>query len=213
MKTNTISDAEIGRILLKYGVSASCEICETIRLYVSVLLFWNKKMSLTSITDVREIIKFHFGESMFAVSAACTKKGRLADVGTGAGFPGVPLRMISPGLEVTLIESSAKKVAFLSEICRQLDLNIEIFKGRSEDFPKSAPVFDFVTSRAVGPLKNLVAWSEKHLHEGGRAIFWGTAAQDLKRMFVGPSWNWSPPIKIPDSKERVLLSGFYLGNS
>jgi len=211
MKNDSISDAEIGLILLRYGVSVTCELCEAIRLYVSVLLFWNKKISLTSITDVREIIKFHFGESMFAKSAAHIKKGRLADVGSGAGFPGVPLRMISPDLEVTLIESNAKKAAFLSEIVRQLDINIEVFKGRSKDFPGSAPAFKFVTSRAVGHLENLVAWSQKHLSEGGTAVFWATAGQDLHQLNILTSWNWLLPIKIPESNERILLSGSYVG--
>ena len=213
MAHEAITDAEIGRILIRYGVSATCELCDAIRLYVSVLLFWNKRMSLTSITDMREIIKFHFGESMFAATAGCIKKGRLADVGSGAGFPGVPLRMISPGLEVTLIEANTKKAAFLSDIVRKLNLNIDVFKGRTEEFPESAPHFDFVTSRAVGHLGILIAWSERHFGARGSAIFWATAGQEFTQINRRPSWMWSDPIKIPDSNERVLFSGCYRRDS
>jgi 16S rRNA (guanine527-N7)-methyltransferase len=211
MSIQQISDNEIAGILIRYGVSITSELCNAIRLYVSVLLFWNQKMSLTTVTDVRKIVRFHFGESMFAASAAGIAKGRLADVGSGAGFPGIPLRMISPNLEVTLIESGAKKVAFLSEIARQLGLNIEVFKGRSESYPVNASDFYFVTSRAVGHLDSLVSWSEKHLCAGGRAIFWGTVGQDFNHLSNGSAWSWSPPVKIPDTETRVLLSGTYLG--
>jgi 16S rRNA (guanine527-N7)-methyltransferase len=174
-----------------------------------VLFFWNKKMSLTSITDVSEIVRFHFGESMFGASAMKIANGRLADVGSGAGFPGIPIRMICPDLRVTLIESSTKKAAFLCEVIRQLDLGIEVFKGRSENLPVSESGFDFVTSRAVGHMDRLVEWSERHLSEGGRVIFWSTEEEDRRRNHRGSDWKWAPPIKIPDSIERVLLTGSY----
>jgi len=211
MGIQKISDNEIAIIMLRYGLSITSELCNAIRLYVSVLLFWNQKMSLTTVTDVRQIVSFHFGESMFAASAAGIEKGRLADVGSGAGFPGIPLRLISPGLEVTLIESSAKKDAFLSEIVRQLGLNIEVFKGRSESYSSAESGLDFVTSRAVGHLDSLVSWSEKHIRAGGRAIYWGTAGQEFGQLSRESAWRSSPPIRIPDSETRVILSGTYLG--
>ena len=140
----------------------------------------------------REIVKFHFGESMFAATAAVNRKRSARRRWIRSGISGVPLRMISPGLEVTLIESNAKKAAFLSEIVRKLDLNIEVFKGRTEEFPESDPHFDFVTSRAVGHLGILIAWSERHFGARGSAIFWATAEPGISTQINRrPSWIWS----------------------
>ena len=96
------------------------ELCERIRTYISLLLRWNQSISLTTVTNSDEILRFHFGESLFAASAFSLENGRLADVGSGAGFPGLPLAMLLPDLNVTLIESNAKKFTFLSEVVREL---------------------------------------------------------------------------------------------
>jgi 16S rRNA (guanine527-N7)-methyltransferase len=202
-----IPNSQMKSILLSYGVTATCELCEAIRTYISVLLLWNRKMSLTAVTDVAEIVRFHFGESMLAVSAIGIVNGRLADVGTGAGFPGVPIRMICPKLDVVLIESSTKKAAFLAEVSRQLQLDVEIFRGRSEEMPAATEKFDFVASRAVGGLEKLLPWAESHLQPGGSVIFWTTAASGVQRIGAGSAFSWGHPKKIPNSSERVLLSG------
>ena len=90
-----------------------------------------RRFSLTTVTDPLEIIRFHFGESLFAAKSLPITKGRLADVGSGAGFPGLPIRMISPNVDLLLIEPNLKKVAFLAEVIRSLDLNrTEVFRGR-----------------------------------------------------------------------------------
>src|SRR5207244_13631657 len=95
---------------------------EGIRKYMDLLLLWNHKVSLTSIVDPGEILARHFGESMFAAAKFSILKGRLADVGSGAGFPGLALKIIRPELHVTLIEANAKKSAFLAEVVRDLGL-------------------------------------------------------------------------------------------
>ena len=92
-------------------------------------------MSLTTVTNPNEILKFHFGESLFAAPAAQISDGRLADVGSGAGFPGLAIRILVEPLEVMLIESNTKKAAFLSEVSRELCLkDVEVFRGRMENF-------------------------------------------------------------------------------
>src|ERR1700683_5543907 len=104
-----ISNSFIGDTLRPYGLALEPGIADKIRAYISLLLKWNKKLSLTTVENPEEILKFHFGESIFAASAANFSQSRLADVGSGAGFPGLPLALIVPSQEVTLIESNTKK--------------------------------------------------------------------------------------------------------
>ena len=104
-----------------------------VREYVSLLLMWNQSISLTTVTDPDEIISRHFGESMFAAKLISVENCRLADVGTGAGFPGLPLKILSPTLDLVLIESNKKKYAFLSEVVRSLGLkSVEVLPERFE---------------------------------------------------------------------------------
>jgi 16S rRNA (guanine527-N7)-methyltransferase len=114
--------------------------CLAIQKYISVLLRWNKKIALTAITDPLDIVRFHFGESMFGAPAVPIRKGRLADVGTGAGFPGLPLKLLVPSLDLVLIESNAKKASFLSECIRELNLTgVDVYRGRVEEIEPKDP--------------------------------------------------------------------------
>ena len=113
---------EIARILKPFYRGLTKEQATAIRRYVDKLLFWNQSVSLTSIEDPAEIVARHFGESLFAASVASFESGRLADVGSGAGFPGLPLKILYPMLEVTLLEPNKKKCAFLSEVCQILSV-------------------------------------------------------------------------------------------
>ena len=125
----------IRELIIPYGVTLDDHVAEQIRAYLSLLLMWNKKISLTALDDPTEIIKLHFGESIAAINLGPIT-GRLADVGTGAGFPGLPLKLISPSIDLVLIEPNQKKCTFLHEVLRTLNLsNVEIFRGRFEDFP------------------------------------------------------------------------------
>src|SRR5580698_7682124 len=116
-----LSNDAIIRDLKAYGITASTRLCEQIRVYIDLLLRWNKKTSLTTVTQPEDIARFHFGESLLAVPSVPIRHGRLADVGSGAGFPAVPIRMFSKDLSVILIESNVKKATFLMEIARALE--------------------------------------------------------------------------------------------
>jgi len=118
----SLTSAQITDALKPYGIAPSIDLIKGVRTYSELLLKWNRIISLTSVTDVEQILRFHFGESLFALSMLPVEKSRLADVGSGAGFPGIPLAMASPSLTVTLIESNAKKYAFLNEVIRELKL-------------------------------------------------------------------------------------------
>jgi len=201
------SDSQIQKVLSRYGFSAGTAVCEGIRSYTALLVRWNQKISLTTVTDPDRILAFHFGESLFAVENVPIKFGRLADVGSGGGFPGIPLAMASPELEVTLVESNAKKSAFLSEVVRTLKLaRVAVVKSRMEDLPPNSNGFDFVTARAVGHHEDLLSWSRKALIRDGKLVLW-ISAPDATKISSDPTWSWRHPIPIPGSRDRVLLIG------
>jgi len=104
----------IQRALGEFQLSATDEQVLQIQQYIKILLTWNEKVNLTAIRDPLEILYRHFCESMYAAEAIPLKSGRLADVGSGGGFPGLPLKIIRPDLQVFLVESNIKKVTFLA---------------------------------------------------------------------------------------------------
>jgi 16S rRNA (guanine527-N7)-methyltransferase len=202
-----ITDKAITLILREYGVLATPALCLAIQKYISVLLRWNKKIALTTITDPPDIVRFHFGESMFAASAVPIKEGRLADVGTGAGFPGLPLKLVLPSLDLVLIESNAKKASFLSECIRELNLTgVQVYRGRFEDIRAEENRFDFVTARALGGYSDLGAWSQRQLTPGGSLVLW-LGERDAMEIRKSSILKWRAPVPITGSDRRVLLIG------
>ena len=202
-----LSSAQIESAIRPYHVPIGPGMADKIRAYVSLLLKWNRTISLTTVTDPTEILKFHFGESLFSISELKFGGSRLADVGSGAGFPGFPLAMAVPALDVVLIESNARKCAFLSEVKRDLQLsNVTVFRGRMEDFPAAPPKFDFITARAIGHHDELLAWARKHLSADGKIVLW-IGDEDVREISLVPHWNWEKSILIPGSERRYLLAG------
>lgn len=202
-----ITIPEIRAELRPYDVDASTELCEAILRYVALLLKWNKRISLTTITDPAEVVRLHFGESLFASSAVPIRSGRLADVGSGAGFPGLALRVANPDLSVTLIESNAKKATFLSEAVRDLALDhVDVARARMDDLVSADTGFDFVTARALGQYDELLAWAKRRLSGRGRVILW-LGEEDCATISGNSEWKWRDPIHIPVSRRRFLLVG------
>ena len=189
------------------GVPVSNDATRKIQAYVELLTAWNKSISLTAIDDKAEIVARHFGESIFAASAVPIRSGRLADVGTGAGFPGFPLKIVSPELSVVLLEPNLKKCAFLNEAKRELWLeDVEICRSRYEDYRSSGSSFDFVCSRALGNYRRLLRWARTVLAPGGRVVLW-LGEEDSILIGRTPGWSWDLPIRIPESNRRVLQVG------
>jgi 16S rRNA (guanine527-N7)-methyltransferase len=202
-----ISSEQISELLEPYGFNTKKGFSDGVRTYISLLLRWNERVSLTTVTDPVEIIKFHFGESLFAINTVPILDCRLADVGSGAGFPGLPLAMSNPAIHVTLIESDTKKATFLSEAVRELALsNVTVFRGRMDDLPIGPFGFEFITARALGQHKDLLKWSSERLSEVGKIILW-LGESDAISLSNYPAWQWDPPIHIPGSKRRFLLAG------
>src|SRR6266699_6583730 len=130
----SLTDDQVLSTLTPFGIRLSTDQIAKIQEYIQLLLKWNQSVSLTSIVDPVEILARHFGESMFASCLIPVGNCRLADLGSGAGFPGLPLKIACPNLHVILIESNKKKCAFLSEIVRSLELkDVEILPIRFDE--------------------------------------------------------------------------------
>ncbi|MBM7615584.1 16S rRNA (guanine(527)-N(7))-methyltransferase RsmG [Alkaliphilus hydrothermalis] len=133
---------------------------EQLLTYKDVLLEWNQKMNLTAIQDEKDVIIKHFLDSITCLKVKEFKnEGKLIDVGTGAGFPGIPLKVFNPNIQLTLLDSLNKRLNFLKEVCNQLDLDgVQFSHGRAEDYGQDAKYreqFDFVVARAVASLNVL----------------------------------------------------------
>ena len=125
--------------------------------YADLLVEKNKVMNLTAITEPADIATLHFLDSVAMLTLADLKGKKMADVGTGAGFPGMPLKIVEPSLQLTLLDSLNKRIDFLKEVCADLGLNdVECVHGRAEEFAANhREGYDIVTSRAVANLQML----------------------------------------------------------
>jgi 16S rRNA (guanine527-N7)-methyltransferase len=189
-----------------YGELSDIQL-DQIQKYISLLLLWNQKISLTSIENPQELVSRHFGESLFG--ARCIKRGacRLADVGSGAGFPGLALKIALPELQVFLIEQDTRKATFLNEVIRALNLDgAKVLRSQYEALAPEIANFDVIVSRAVGDHKSLLKWAAPRLSDAGEALLW-IGAEDAARLSALPTWQWHLPHAIPGSRNRVLLSG------
>jgi 16S rRNA (guanine527-N7)-methyltransferase len=190
--------------------AATDALFRNISTYIDILLHWNSRINLTAIRDPEEIVTRHFGESLFAARhllPAATSRIRVADVGSGAGFPGLPLKLWDPEISLTLIESNHKKATFLREVSRALTLtDINIFNARAEDLPKDQR-FDIVTLRAVERFDEVFPVSSKLVAiQGSIGLLIGGAQVDRAKS-LGPEFDWQAPLPVPQSRSRVLLLG------
>jgi 16S rRNA (guanine527-N7)-methyltransferase len=207
MTVKHLPNDTILRALQPYGITASPRLCDQIRTYIELLLRWNQKTSLTTVIEIEEILRFHFGESLLAVAAIPIRHGRLADVGSGAGFPAVPIRMVSEQLSIILIESNQKKATFLAELARELQLkNVDVRRTRMGELNFSSDQVDFVTARALGIDDEFLKWSRNALNPAGSVVLW-LGEEDETRISKDLSWKWRNPIRIPSSDRRVILHG------
>lgn len=204
----SLRDEQIQAALSTFGISTDQMQIGRIREYTSLLLRWNKSLSLTTVTDPVEIVRRHFGESMFAAKLLPVEKCRLADVGTGAGFPGLALKIACPGMHLMLVESNKKKCAFLSEVVRTLKLTgVEVRSERFEQIRPETLGADIITARALGEFKLLLRWSGEALMSRGHIMLW-VGAEDASRIAAEDcAWLWQPAVKIPDSQRRFILVG------
>lgn len=161
---------ELESILCKGGSQAGVKITKTelhaFSIYLKELMIWNRSINLTGIRDEKGIIVRHFLDSLF-INSLVSESEAILDMGTGAGFPGIPLKIVRPLLKLTLMEASAKKAGFLKHIKRMLGLtDLNIIKGRAECFIGKMQ-FEKIVSRAAGPLREIITIGGGLLKDGG----------------------------------------------
>jgi len=164
-------------------------------------------MNLTAIRAPLEILYRHFCESMFGSTLLPVENCRLADVGSGGGFPGLPLKILRPDLDLVLIESNVKKATFLVEVIRELGLTgARVLVSRFEELGEEVAPLDFVCSRALGAFSPFLEWARSPHVAARHALLW-LGARDLEEVRALPGWAWEPPTRMPHSLQRVLLRG------
>jgi len=202
-----LSPETIRRALAEFQLSVDDLQVQQIQQYIKILLAWNEKVNLTAIRDPLEILHRHFCESMFAAAAGPVENGRLADVGSGGGFPGLPLKIIRPALQVFLIESNIKKATFLTEVIRELGLtDTRVLVSRYEELGEEVAPLDFVCSRALGDFQAFLEWAAEPRVAAQQVILW-IGARDLDEIRRIATWEWREPIPVPNSLRRLLLVG------
>ena len=185
-----VSEETVRRALGEFQIPIDAGQVVLIQQYIGILLRWNEKLNLTAIRDPLEILYRHFCESMFAAGAIPVDKGRLADIGSGPGFPGIPLKIARPELEVCLVESNIKKGTFLAEVVRELQLtNTRVLISRYEELGEEVSPLDYVCSRALGEFRPFLEWSGSEKVQAREVILW-IGGRDLEEVRKIKDWEW-----------------------
>ncbi len=201
------SVAVIRRALDEFKIPPYDDQILQIQQYIRILLAWNDKVNLTAIRDPLEILHRHFCESMFAGISVPIEHGRLADVGSGGGFPGLPLKILRPGLQVFLIESNLKKATFLAEVIRELGLkHAQVLVRRYDELGEEIAPLDYVCARALGEFPTFLEWTHSERLAANEVILW-VGERDLGEIQNITAWEWKEPIPVPNSLRRLLLVG------
>jgi 16S rRNA (guanine527-N7)-methyltransferase len=200
-----------------------------ISIYIDLLLRWNARINLTAVRDEEHIVTRHFGESLFLarhlfpvqgraplpqvegrLPAAPTDlaEARALDIGSGAGFPALPLKLWAPTIQLVMVESNHKKATFLREVARSLTLtDINVMTERAEALADrlgpAFPPFDLVTFRAVERFEAVLPLAERFLALHGRLAVLVGSSQALALPSLLPGLRWLSPIPLPESESRV----------
>jgi 16S rRNA (guanine527-N7)-methyltransferase len=201
-----ISPERIAELLRPFAGELPREQVEQISKYIDILLKWNERTNLTAVRDPQEIVLRHFGESLFAARTLLQADSALdvIDVGSGAGFPGMPLKLFAPRIRLTLVEAQSKKATFLKEVARALAFgNVNVVAARAETLIDKA---DLVTLRAVEKFDEVLPAAARLVRAGGRlALLIGSGQIGAAHQL--PEFDWQEPVKVPQSRTRVLLAG------
>lgn len=157
-----------------YKIGFDEDVLSKFEIYADMLINWNNRMNLTAITDPYSIAIKHFLDSALLLDAfSMSENATIIDIGTGAGFPGVPVKILRNDANLTLLDSLNKRLVFLGELCDKINIEADIIHSRAEEGSKSAALrekFDVATSRAVAPLNILLEYCLPYVKVGGAFI-------------------------------------------
>lgn len=201
-------------LFLQYDLDVSRETYQKMECYASFLLDYNEKVNLTALTDADDILKKHFLDSMLLYgkcSFCFPERGKVLDIGSGAGFPGVPLGLQRDDLQITLLDSLQKRIVFLKLLCEKLGCRYEAVHGRAEELGKAEAYresFDVVTARAVAAMPMLAEYALPFVKPGG---YWlamkgheefAPAAHAVT--MLGGTLEQTISYALPDGDKRVI---------
>jgi len=206
----SLSTREIAAELAPFGVELTEKGLGQLSVYLELLVRWNRRVNLTGLRQPRHIVRRLFGESLY-LSRLVELRGWLVDVGSGAGFPGLALKLVAPDLRVTLIEARQRKGAFLKEVAHAcgfyaIDVVTERFEEWAERQAGSGKA-DCITTRAVTADKKLLERVGSLLAENGRAALFTTSdcARSIQAQAGG--FVWQNPVFVPSAPNSVILIG------
>ncbi|MDE3202012.1 MAG: 16S rRNA (guanine(527)-N(7))-methyltransferase RsmG [Acidobacteriota bacterium] len=198
-----VYEARLSTLLASAGLKPLSEAqLSQFAVYLNLLLKWNARLNLTAIRDSDGILSRHFVECIACAQSLPLGITSLLDLGSGAGFPGVPIAICRPDIAITLAESQNKKSAFLQEVVRSLAISACVWCGRAESLQAQ---YDCVTLRAVDRMALAIQVAAERAKPGGWLAPMSTHA-DLPslQVAVGPGFQWQDPIPLPASEDRVL---------
>ena len=200
--------ASLAREFAAYHLALSPVQLRQVETYLDLLLRWNRRVNLTAIRDPRRMIRELFAESMY-LGTVLPLSGRLLDIGSGAGFPGLALKILQPHLAVTLVESNQRKCTFLEEAASVLQLSdVEVAAGRFEEIVRQLGTsFDLATTRAVAMSLRVLSSVGQVLMGGGRVAVFTTSGGASKVAMLKSGFEWGPPVDLPGTASRVILLG------
>lgn len=190
---------------------ASPEELQAFSRYLSLLVQWNRARQLTGYRTPPEITEKLFLDSLLFLRWIEPPARKLLDLGAGAGIPGIPIKIVEPGVEVTLLEARRRRTSFLATVVRELKLEgVEVRRGRAEELlarePTLAGAFDVVVARAVGPLKSILPLGLAFLTHGGRFISSGPPmGKPLPSLPQGISHHWESIPTLGNAVSRRFL--------
>lgn len=170
-----IQQERLAALASKAGISLDARMLEQFSIYAATLQEWNRKINLTAIVDDEGIIIKHFLDSLLLLDSLrelCVNDTRLKmiDVGTGAGFPGIPVKIARPGTQLTLLDGLNKRIVFLNELCRRLNIEAAAIHSRAEELGRKTEYreqYDLATARAVSDLRELSEYCLPFVKVGG----------------------------------------------
>jgi 16S rRNA (guanine527-N7)-methyltransferase len=194
-----LTEERIGDLLTPYVPKGFLQpgLIADISQYLDLVMLWNARTNLTAIRDPEQLVQRQIGESLFAARLLASA-GTLLDFGSGGGFPGIPLQLALPALQVTLAESQGKKASFLREACRSLGLKATVWSSRVEAMP-SASLFDVVAMRAVDQAGAMLPIAQGRVRNGGRLLRYLSAGEESELK----GWKLLELLQVPLSQGRI----------